>query len=394
MKRITNLEKQYVIEALENNFRSSKGAYFMKRLEETFSKRFGISYAISCTNGTATMHSSLEAMGISVGDEVIVPPLTMSATAFAVLQTGATPIFADVDSNTFQIDPNSIRDRITKNTKAIITVALYGSCPEMDDILKICEESNLYLIEDNAENFLGEYKGKIVGTFGDCASFSFQSSKHLTSGEGGIVITDSEELATKIRRINSLGYAGVGASKAKISKLDIQAPDYERHVSMGWNYRMPELCCAVALAQVERIDELVNQRIKAGEILKEVIDKTNLLKSQEVPDYIRNSYWTYVAQHSTDLDWYKFRNKFIELGGDGFYSAWKLSYQEPMFKNLNLLNREKSLNPTSVNNYKDGSCPIAEKLQKNIVQFKTNYWDIDDASRQAEILYKTIKYFE
>lgn len=394
MKRITDLEKKYVLDVLENNFRSSKGAEYMKKLEHAFATRFNRTFAISCVNGTATMHSSLEAMGIKPGDEVIVPPLTMSATAFSVLQCGATPIFADVEIDTYQISANSIKENITKNTRAIITVALYGSCPEMDDILQICNHYGLKLIEDNAENFLGEYKGQLVGTFGDCASYSFQSSKHLTSGEGGIIITDNEELANKIRRVNSLGYAGVGASKAKITKSDIQSPEYERHVSMGWNYRMPELCCAVALAQVERIEELVEQRIKVGKLFEEVVENYKVLKSQTVPSHIKHSYWTYVSQLNSDVDWHEFRNKFIQFGGDGFYSAWKLSYQEPMFQNLNLLNREENLNKTSLSNYQDGSCPNAEELQKSLVQFKTNYWCLDDAYKQAEILNKTLKYYE
>ena len=391
--RIGDLEKKYVLEALDSQFRSSKGAVFMQRLEKAFTSRFGVKYGVSCINGTATMHSALEAMGVGIGDEIIVPPLTMSATAFCVLETGATPIFADVDASTFQISAESIKQRITKDTKAIITVPLYGMCPEMDDILKICSENNLKLIEDNAENFLGTYKGNLVGTFGDAASFSFQSSKHLTSGEGGIVLTNHEDLANQIRRVNSLGYAGVGASKAKISKLDIQSPDYDRHVSMGWNYRMPELCCAVALAQVERIDELVQKRVNAALKFKEVVDNSEILIGQYTPEYCTNSYWTYVAKLDENINWYEFRQKFLDLGGDGFYSAWKLSYQEPMFKNRNLLNRERNLTINSEENYKEGSCPIAESLQTRLVQFKTNYWNEGDADSQAEILNRTLNYF-
>ena len=186
----------------------------------------------------------------------------MSATAFAVLQANATPIFADVDTETFVIKSEFISEKITSKTKAIITVALYGLCPDMDNINKIAKAKNIKVIEDNAECFLGKYKNKLVGTLGDCSSFSFQSSKHLTR-EGGIVLTNDIVLAENIRKVQSLGYAGVSAKKSKITKLDIQDLNYLRHTSMGWNYRMPELCCAVALAQVERIDELVDIRINA-----------------------------------------------------------------------------------------------------------------------------------
>ena len=259
--RLFGNERKYIDEVLNSEFRTSSGAKMMRRLEGVFAERFGVNYAISFVNGTATMHAALEAAGIRPGDEVIVPPLTMSATTFAVLQCGAVPIFADVDGNTFQIDARDIERKLSSRTKAIITVALYGLSPDMDAINNIAERHNLFVLEDNAECFLGKYKGKLVGTLGDCASFSFQSSKHLTSGEGGMIITNDADFADKVRQVQSLGYAGVSASKSKITKSDIQHPDYNRHVTMGWNYRMPELCCAVALAQVENIDALVGRRV-------------------------------------------------------------------------------------------------------------------------------------
>jgi perosamine synthetase len=269
----------------------------MRKFETAFAERFDARYAVSFVNGTATMHAALEAYGIGVGDEVIVPPLTMSSTTFAVLQANATPVFADVDIDTFQISFESIKARITDKTKAIITVALYGLSPDMDPIRELAASRGIRIIEDNAECFLGYYKDTLVGKLGDCASFSFQSSKHLTSGEGGIVITDDGEFAENIRRIQSLGYAGVGASKAKIAKSDIQHPDYNRHVSMGWNYRMPELCCAVALAQTERIDELVAIRQRCADIFSEATQEfKSWFTPQLVPEGYVNSYWTWVCK--------------------------------------------------------------------------------------------------
>lgn len=161
----------------------------------------------------------------------------MSATTFSVLQCNATPIFADVDADTFQINAKSIESRVTNKTKAIITVALYGLSPDMDEVNAVAKKNHLKVIEDNAQCFLGKYKGKMVGTLGDCSSYSFQSSKHLSSGEGGIILTDDFDLALNIRRVQSLGYAGISASKGKIRKVDIQDPDYLRHVGKGWNLR-------------------------------------------------------------------------------------------------------------------------------------------------------------
>ncbi len=394
-RRIGTNELTYVQEVLRTEFRSSSGSIFMRRLEEAFAKRFNSTYAISFVNGTATMHAALEAMGIGPGDEVIVPPLTMSATTFAVLQANATPVFADVDAETFQIDPASIAARITPRTKAIITVALYGLSPDMDPIMALAEQHGLKVIEDNAECFLGEYKGKLVGTLGHCSSFSFQSSKHLTSGEGGIVLTEDRELAENIRKVQSLGYAGVGATKARITKKDIQDPDYSRHVTMGWNYRMPELCCAVALAQTENIDALVQRRVDVANIFNEATREFHdwFVPQKTGPEYV-NSYWTWVCRNEhPSVSWHTLRDAFLENGGHGVYAAWKLTYLEPMFEKLTLLGRERFISAENIAQYKPGLCPVAERLQKRLMQFKTNYWDISQAHVQAEILYKTLKQF-
>ena len=392
--RIFGNELKYLKEVIETEFRSSKGSIMTRRLEDLFAKKFDSNYAISFVNGTTTMHSALEAYGIQPGDEVIVTPLTMSATTFAVLHANATPIFADVEEDTFQISPSSIEKCITSKTKAIITVALYGLSPEMDKIMKIAKKYGLFVIEDNAECFLGKYKNQLVGTFGDCASYSFQSSKHLTSGEGGMIITKNSEIAEKIRKIQSLGYAGVSAKKGKITKKDIQDPQYSRHVSMGWNYRMPELCAAVALAQVENIDNLVEQRCKVASLFNEAIDGFQWFKPQKVGVDYKSSYWTWVVNlDRNDISWHQFRDKFLENGGDGIYAAWKLTYLEPMFENLSLLGREKFISAENISKYKTKLCPIAERIAPRLLQFKTNYWNISKAEEQALILRKTLKNF-
>ena len=394
-RRIFGSEMKYLHEVLQTEFRSSQGSLMMRRFEETFSKRFGSKYAISFVNGTATMHAALEARGIGPGDEVIVPPLTMSATTFAVLQANATPVFADVDERTFQIDPRSIAECITPRTKAIITVALYGLSPDMDPIMALAETHGLTVIEDNAECFLGTYKGRLVGTLGHCSSFSFQSSKHLTSGEGGVVLTDDLDYAENIRKVQSLGYAGVSASKGKISKRDIQDPGYSRHVTMGWNYRMPELCCAVALAQTENIDTLVGRRIEVARIFDEATREFHdWFTPQFTGPEFTNSYWTWVTCiRNPEVSWHEFRDRLIAAGGDGVYGAWKLTYLEPMFTNQNLLGRERFISAKNLARYRNGLCPVSEYLQPRLVQFKTNYWELGRAHRQAEILQKTLSTF-
>ncbi len=391
-KRLYGNEEKYVLEVLDTQFRSSKGSLMTSRLEASFAEKFGSKYGIAFVNGTATMHALLEAKGIGPGDEVIVPPLTMSATTFAVLQANATPVFADVEPDTFQISASSIKERITPNTKAIITVALYGLTPDMDPIMALADEHDLFVLEDNAQCFLGKYKGRMVGTLGHAASYSFQSSKHIASGEGGMVITDDPELADRTRKVQSLGYAGVGAAKGKITKADIQDPTYERHVIMGWNYRMPELCSAVALAQMENIEELVNVRIEAANRFMAAAKGCDWLIPQVTPDDCTNSYWTIVFKlDHPEHSWNKVRDTFRDLGGDGVYGAWQLTHLEPMFRDLTLLGRERFISDENKALYKRGLCPVAEDLQPRLMQFKTNYWDLAKADEQADILAQTIK---
>jgi perosamine synthetase len=399
LKRIGDKERDYVLQVLEAQFRSSAGSMMTKRLEETFAAKFNVKYAISFINGTATMHAALVAAGIGPGDEVIVPPLTMSSTSFAVLHANAIPVFADIDPNTFTIDPASIRKVLTKRTKAIIPVALYGLSPDMDEIMGIAKEHNLIVIEDDAQCFLGYYKDRIVGSIGHMSSFSFQSSKHITSGEGGMITTNDDLLADRIRKFNSLGYAGVSAKKGKITKEDIQDPNYERHVSLGFNYRLPELCSAVALAQVERMDELVQKRVENAQIFSQAIKGCSWLKPQKVPDGYKHSYWTYVLklEESVPFSWYDFRRKYIELGGDGIYAAWQLTYLEPLFRNHVFYPKGCPVSCShfsgSLQKYEKGLCRQAEKTQPRLLQFKTNYLNNEIAERKADALVKTIRHF-
>lgn len=394
MDRIGKKEYFYIDEVLNGQFSSSNTYKMVTKLEKEFAKKFHVKHAIAMVNGTATLHMALEAAGVEPGDEVICPPLTMSSTSIAVLHANAIPVFADVDKETFLITAENIEKVITKKTKAIITVSLYGLSPQMDEIISIARKNQLIVIEDNAECYGAYQNNQLVGTFGHMASYSFQSSKHLTAGEGGIVITDNDELADKLRRYSGLGYAGINGKKGRITKNDIQNPDYERHLILGWNYRMSDLCAAVALGQVERMDELIEIRRKSAAYYQKQIDSCSWLHPQLIREGNTHSYWTYVVRLDTEnVNWQEFRNKYIELGGDGIYAAWKLSYQEPLFQNKSFLNREK-LGIYDTYDYNHIHCLNAEFLQPRLLQFKTNYYDIKKAKTQAEILKKTISYFD
>lgn len=392
MERFSELERRYVLEVLDNSFRNSMNSVFNNRLEKKFAEVFKSKYAIGIVNGTATLHTALHALGVGPGDEVIVPPLTMSAPALAVLQNHSVPVFADVDLETFTITAEAIEKCITSKTKAVMVVSLYGLSPDYDKILAVCKKHKLPLIEDNAECFLGRYKGKLVGEFGDFSSYSFQASKHMTCGEGGMLTCNDEALADRARKFTSLGYAGVGPKQGKISRLDIQDPNYSRHVTLGFNYRMSELTSAVALGQLERLEELVMNRIKSAKIFDQALgNQQNLFKPQAEPEGYVNSYWAYSVVMQTkkpETHWYKFRSEFQANGGDGYYAAWKLSYMEPFFQDT------VSKMPGVWQKYGPGLCPNAEYLQPRMLQFKTDYWDLNEAHKQAEIFSKTVKNFQ
>ncbi|HPJ81390.1 MAG TPA: DegT/DnrJ/EryC1/StrS family aminotransferase [Saccharofermentans sp.] len=391
MKRIGDLEKKYVMDALYNAFATSLNSVYNNKLEAAVAKQFNAKYAIGHCNGTATLHVALCALGVGSGDEVIVPALTMSSTSIPIVLCGAVPVFADSDIDTFEISAEGIEKVITPKTKAIITVSLYGLAPDYENIMVLCEKYNIALIEDNAECYLGKYNGKYVGEFGDFASFSFQASKHLTSGEGGMLLCNDDDLADKARRFSCLGYAGVSAKQGKITRNDIQDPAYSRHISFGYNYRMSELQAACALGQVERAQELVEQRLNVAALFDEAIKDQNVVKKQYEPANCKNSYWTYclvLQTENPEKDWYRFRDLFQKNGGDGYYAAWKLSYNEPAFHNI-LQNQ-----PGVWQKYDETCCPNAEYLQKRMIQLKTNYWNLEEAKQQAEILKKTIKEYQ
>lgn len=393
--RISDLERKYVNKVLDNSFTSDKNYSFVTELEKEFAKRFGTKYAIAMVNGTVTLHAALEAAGVGEGDEVIVPALTMSSTNMCVLFANAIPVFADVNPDTWTISVEDIKKKITPRTKAIIPVSLYGLSPDIDAIMELASEHGITVVEDDAQCFLGYYKGRIVGSTAHMSSFSFQAGKHMTSGEGGIVTTNDPDLAVKLRRFSGLGYGSIGLEKGRISKDDIQSPDYERHVVLGWNYRPSDLCGAVALAQLQRLDELVEMRKLAAKHLMDAVKGYTWLIPQVTPNGYENSYWTMVLKLDTDkVDWQDFRNKYKEFGGDGIYGAWMLGYLEPMYRNQSFMGREKIMARYGDYRYERGICPIAEVIQPKLLQFKTNYWNEEDSVKQAEILRRTAAFFD
>ncbi|MFH0963463.1 MAG: DegT/DnrJ/EryC1/StrS family aminotransferase, partial [Planctomycetota bacterium] len=315
--RVSPQARDYIDRVLSYGFHNTTSPGITAKLEALFARTFGVRYAMAMANGTVTLHAALVAAGVGAGDEVIVPPLTAGATGIVVLHVNAVPVFADIDPDTLTIDPEDVRRKITPRTKAIIPVAIYGLAPDLDPIMETARERSLTVIEDDAQCFLGSYKGRLVGSIGHFASFSFQASKHMTCGDGGILITDNEELATKARRVSSFGYASASSRPGASVMPEAQrcAPDAVRHVSLGYNFRLPEIAAAVALGELERLEELVAMRTTVAECLAEVIDACDWLVPQKTPPGYVNSFWTYTVRIARDdVDWAAFRRKFVELG--------------------------------------------------------------------------------
>lgn len=370
--RVGEEELNYVKEAIEGGLKGE----FNKRLENEFAKKFGVNFAVSVNSGNSALHCALFACGVKEGDEVIVPPLTFASPMFATLYLGAVPIFADVDPKTFNIDPKDIEKKITEKTKAIIAVSLYGLPVDIDPIMEIARKYNIKVIEDNAECVFGKYQNRISGTVGDMSIFSFERSKHLTCGTGGMIVTNNEELAEKARKFSILGYSTLSARQDsfKVDLDKVQHPSFKRHIMMGFNYRLPEVTAAVALAQVKKIDMLVSMRKKIGELYNKAVEGCSWLIPQYVPEGFEHSYWTYVLKLDTNkVSWEDFRKTFVDLGGERYYGCWSINYLEPVM------------------NYEKGLCPIAEDLQSRLLQLKTNFGNLEYAEKQASILKEAIR---
>ncbi len=390
-------ELKYLTAVLNSENWSSTAGSWNQVLESEMSKKFGAKYCVGFNSGTSTLHAALEAVGVKEGDEVISPALTVIMDTTATIHANGIPVYADVDPRTFNIDPVDVAKKITPKTKAIIAVSLYGLPCDMDPIMELANKHNIAVIEDNAQCFLSRYKGKMTGTIGHVASYSFENTKHVSCGEGGAIITNSEDIAAKCRKIGGHGFKNLQASEGRVRLRQeiFQNPHYKRHDMLGWNYRLSEFNAAIALAQLEKCEELIDMRIQNANAFINAIEDCAYLTPQYTPEGYENSYYTlgvvYDGEEKLGVSWENFRKKYIELGGDGIYGSWAIPYFEPVIKNKQFAYRNPKL--YSDLSYEEGLCPIAEKLQPKIMQFKTNYRDKDIVNFKADILRETIKYF-
>lgn len=267
-------ERENVIECLNSTWISSKGK-FINQFENSFSDFIGIKHSATVSNGTVALHVALLSIGIGKGDEVIVPSFTYVASVNAIAYTGATPVFIDSDQQTWQMASSQIENNITSRTKAILAVHLYGHPCEMDTILFLAKKYNLYVIEDCAEAFGSLYKGQSVGTFGDISTYSFFGNKTITTGEGGMVITNNSKLYESVIHIK-----GQGLAKNREYFHDI----------IGYNYRMTNICAAIGCAQLEKANDLISKKILIAKWYEENLKELPIVFHSETEN-IKHSFW-------------------------------------------------------------------------------------------------------
>jgi len=270
-------ELKYVNDAVRTGWISSSGKY-VKAFEEAFADYCGAKYAVGVCNGTVALHLALSCLDIAKGDEVIIPDFTMIASAFSVCYTGAVPVFVDVDEKTWNIDVGKIEEKITSRTKAIVAVHIFGNPCDMEAIQELAARHNLAIIEDAAEAHGAKYQEKKTGSLSDIAAFSFFANKNVTTGEGGMVVTDNENLYRKALYYKNLCF-------------DLDAPRNYTHGDIGFNYRMSNLHAAIGLAQTEKADEYKKMRIRNGKHYREYLKNINGIILQEGQKNAENVFW-------------------------------------------------------------------------------------------------------
>ena len=329
-------EKRYLDECIDTGWISSEGP-FIKQFEEQFAARMGRKHGIAVCNGSVALDAAVAALGIGRGDEVILPTFTIISCAAAIVRAGATPVVVDSDPVTWNMDVSQIEAKITPQTKAIMLVHIYGLPVDMRPLLELAKKYGLAIIEDAAEMHGQTYRGKPCGSFGEISTFSFYPNKHVTTGEGGMILTDDERLAERCRSLRNLCF---------------QPQQRFLHDELGWNFRMTNLQAALGVAQLERLDEFIARKRRMGRRYTELLAGT---PGVQLPlaqtDYADNIYWVYgvVLDDAVPFDAKEAMQRLGEqkIGTRPFF--WPM-HEQPVFHKMGL--------------FQVVSCPIAERLAR------------------------------
>jgi perosamine synthetase len=329
-------EKKYLMECIETGWISSEGP-FIQKFEESFSSYVDRKYGIAVSNGSAALDIAVKALNLGPGDEVIVPTFTIISPVQSIVTAGALPVLVDSDPITWNMDVNQIEAKITSKTKAILVVHIYGLPVDMDPILDLCEKHNLFLIEDAAEMHGQTYKGRKCGSFGTISTFSFYPNKHITTGEGGMLVTNDEMISERCKKLRNLAFEPKGRRFV--------------HEELGWNYRMTNLQAALGLAQLEKIDSHILKKREIGQAYQSGLKN---LEGFQLPlaktEYAENIYWIFglVAETQELCEQTVSKLNEQQIGTRPFF--WCM-HEQPIFKSMGL--------------FKDEKYPVAEKMARN-----------------------------
>jgi len=329
-------EKQYLLECIDTGWISSEGP-FIKEFEKTFAARMGRKHGIAVCNGTAAIDAAIESLDIGPGDEVIMPTFTIISCINQIVRCGAKPVLVDSDPDTWNMDVSQIEAKITPCTKAIMIVHIFGLPVDVDPVLDIAERYNLKVIEDAAEAHGQTYKGKPCGGFGDISTFSFYPNKHVTTGEGGMILTDNDELAETCRSLRNLCF---------------QPNKRFVHERLGWNFRMTNMQAALGLAQLEQLDKFVEKKRKMGKRYTTLLQGLpNIQLPLDKTESAENIYWVYgvLLNNSIDTDAETIMKSLSKLGV-GTRPFFYPMHQQPILKSMGMFHKE--------------TYPVAERLYK------------------------------
>ena len=376
-------EMAHLRDVVESGHLFRVGGAKTQQLEERFAALLGMKHAQAVTSGTAALHTAIGAVNPDPGDEIITTPLTDMGTVIGIIYQNAIPIFADVEPGGYHLDPDSVAREITSRTKAIIVVHLWGMAARMDEFLALGREHGIPIIEDCAQAYLTEYKGKLVGTMGRVGCFSLQQSKHMTCGDGGLIVTDDDDLADRAKLFADKGWDRSAADRG--------------HLFVGMNYRITELQSAVALAQLGRVEEFVARRRKLGDLLTQKISGIPGVYPPADSTVSGNTYWFYPLRVDGD-ELGMTKERFIAaLGAEGV-SSWVWLAGKPlyMFDALRLQrtfgNSHHPFDCACASRrvtYEAGICPNAEKTVAQLVTLTLHeFYTEDDVADMAAAIHK------
>lgn len=323
--RLDGNERKYLSECIDTGWVSFEGP-FVKRFEDGMAKLSERKYAVAVSNGSAALETAVIALGLGQGDEVILPTFTIISCAAPIVRTGAQPVLVDADPITWNMDVSAIEAKITPQTKAIMAVHIYGLPVDMDLVLDLAKKYGLYVIEDAAEMIGQTYRGKPCGSFGDISVFSFYPNKHITTGEGGMVLTNDETLAARSRDARNLFFG----------------PKRYLHEELGYNFRMTNLQAAVGCAQMERLAETIERKRHIGNLYNQLLkDVEGIQLPLARTDYAENIYWVYgiILKDSVPMDAATMMRQLGEegIGTRGFF--WGM-HEQPVFQKMGLFEGE------------------------------------------------------